>query len=84
MRTCSLPNSPEASACSDLPVPPNTRVSSPSHEPHEPQSEADVMLPHAEPIPPEQKSTADQWIPVSLDKRYVNFLARVLHFNLSI
>ena len=48
----------------DLPVPPNTRVSSPT--PSVTQEHAEIMLPHAEPILPEHMGMAREWIPVSM------------------
>ena len=53
----------EGSAGSELPAPPNTRVSSPAHEVL-PLSEHEVLLPEAEPIPEEHRHTAEPWIPV--------------------
>ena len=47
-----------------LPVPPNTRASSPQPH-HAPDAEGDTLLPYAEPIPPEHSETAKAWIPVS-------------------
>ncbi|ELU13287.1 hypothetical protein CAPTEDRAFT_184398 [Capitella teleta] len=50
----------EASVDDQLDVPPNTRASSP----HGSESDPDMMLPYADPIPPEHAETARLWIPV--------------------
>lgn len=48
-------------------APPNTRASSPT--PSVTQEHAsDVVLPHAEPIPPEHMAMAERWIPVKNNK----------------
>ena len=55
--------SSDLASAEDLPVPPNTRASSPT--PSVTEEHADIMLPHAEPIPPENMPMAREWIPVS-------------------
>ena len=59
--SCAFDYSSETASHGDLPVPPNTRVSSPENVPRE----NDMFLPHAEPIPPEQMDMARPWIAVS-------------------
>jgi mitogen-activated protein kinase kinase kinase 1 len=54
------PAGSDATSGEELPAPPNTRVSSPQNVPQE----ADLLLPRAEPIPPEHSDTARPWIPV--------------------
>ena len=61
---CSLYDSSDVASAEEIPAPPNTRASSPT--PSVTQEHADIMLPHAEPIPPEHMAMARQWIPVRL------------------
>ena len=61
---CSLYDSSDVASAEEIPAPPNTRASSPT--PSVTQEHGDIMLPHAEPIPPEHMVMARQWIPVRL------------------
>ena len=72
---CSLYDSSDVASAEEIPAPPNTRASSPT--PSVTQEHADIMLPHAEPIPPEHMAMARQWIPVRLfrSKSFSTYLA---------
>ena len=78
---CSLYDSSDVASAEEIPAPPNTRASSPT--PSVTQEHADIMLPHAEPIPPEHMVMARQWMPVRLfrNKSFSTYWAHRECFN---